>query len=655
MGSFDVAVKAVQFLSVDGVEAAGCGHPGTPMALATVGVELFTRHLRYDPQDPTWPNRDRFVLSCGHASMLQYSLLHLAGYDVSIDDLRNFRQWGSKTPGHPEYGHTAGVECTTGPLGQGIAMAVGMALGSKMLASRVNTPDKTLIDYRVFAIASDGDLMEGVSAEAASLAGHLGLGNLIVVYDDNKITIDGRTDLAFSEDVGKRFQAQGWHVLQADGHDVKSVRTALEQAAAETKRPSIIVTRTHIGYGSPNKQDTSEAHGAALGAAEVELTKKALDWPTSPAFYAPDEAYEPFRQHVAAQKDLHAKWNALVESLPADQATLWNQFNAAHVPEDIFEQLVETAKGIGKDATRSISFKIQQRVAELVPSLVGGSADLVASVKSTIKGGGDVKAGEFAGRNVHFGIREHAMGAIANGLSLSGFTAYTGTFLIFCEYMKPAIRLAAIMHQPVIFIYSHDSIHVGEDGPTHQPVEQLASLRLIPELDLFRPADALECAAAWAHALARWDAPTAFSLTRQSVPALERPSSFEPSQILQGGYVVTEADDPDFVLIATGSEVHLAVEAQGILAKKGKRARVVSMPCLELFERQPAEVQESVLGTGIRRVAIEAGATGLWRGVVGLDGICIGIDRFGASAPGPRIAAEFGITGEHIAEAILAS
>jgi transketolase len=650
----DDAVRSVQFLSVDAVEKAQSGHPGTPMALAEIAVDLFSRHLRWVPEDPGWPNRDRFVLSCGHASMLLYSILHLAGYAVSLDDIRAFRQWGSITPGHPEHGTTPGVETTTGPLGQGFCNAVGMALASKMMAARVNAPGCALIDYRVFVLASDGDLMEGVASEAASLAGYWTLDNLVVVYDDNRITIDGSTELTFNENVGQRFEAYGWYVQHIDGHDREQIRAALDRAAAEGKRPSLIIARTHIAIGAPTKQDTADAHGAPLGAAEVEGTKRAAGWPLE-AFHVAPRAREPFTERAEQNRADRAAWQASLGRASSAQKALFEQLSSRAVPEDVFAELIAVAPS-KPDATRAHAGKIEQRIAELVPSLIGGSADLASSVKTTIGGGGDVRGGEYAGKNLHFGVREHAMASISNGLALSGFfLPFASTFLIFSDYMRPAIRLAALMEQQVVYVYSHDSVFVGEDGPTHQPIEQLWTLRLVPNLDVFRPADSLECAAAWAHALRRRRGPTVLSLTRQKVPSIERPPGFDPRVILDGAYVLSDTPSPDLVLIATGSEVHVALEAKKILEQRGKRVRVVSAPCLEAFERLPIERQRAVLGEGIRRVTLEVGSSRPWRALAGPDGICLGVDHFGSSAPWQRIAEELGFTGEKVAAAILAA
>ncbi|MGC4063105.1 MAG: transketolase [Polyangiaceae bacterium] len=646
------AVRAVRFLAVDAVEAANSGHPGTPMGLAQIGVELYTSYLRYDPKHPAWPNRDRFVLSCGHASMLIYSLLHLAGYDLSLDDLKAFRQWGSKTPGHPEVGVTPGVETTTGPLGQGIGNAVGMALAGKMMAARVNTKDATLIDYDVYTIVSDGDLMEGVSREAISVAGHLGLSNLIAIWDDNRITIDGTTDITFSEDLRLVFQGAGWRVESADGHDRASIRAALDAAKAETERPTLIIARTHIGYGCPNKQDKSAAHGAPLGKAEIEATKQAAGWPLSPTFYVPDAAYEPFRSRAEENKKRYDQWVALLDRLGPEEKSIWNAFVAPEVPADLLQQLIAAA-GEKADSTRKLASVVEQKLAALMPRLIGGSADLNGSVLTYIAGAKDVKRGDFAGRNINFGIREHGMGSILNGLSLSGFfVPFGSTFLMFSDYCRPAIRLAGLMEKQVVFVFSHDTVYLGEDGPTHQPVEQIASLRLIPNVRVVRPADAVECGAAWAMAATRTHGPTVLVLSRQGLPKLARPAGFEPNQVLKGAYVLVDVPNPELVLISSGSEVGVSVAAAERLAAKGRRVRVVSAPCWQEFERLPAAEQQQILPPGVRRAAFEIGSTVGWRGVVGLDGLVIGRDEFGVSAPWERIQKEFGFDAEQVAARI---
>ncbi|HMA96815.1 MAG TPA: transketolase [Polyangiaceae bacterium] len=648
----DLAVRAVRFLSIDAVEAANSGHPGAPMGLAQIGVELFANYLRYDPEDPSWPNRDRFVLSCGHASALLYSLLHMAGYAVSIDDLKQFRQWGSRTPGHPEVGMTPGVETTTGPLGQGVGNAVGLALAGKMMAARVNEPSNPLIDYRVYAIASDGDLMEGVAREAISVAGHLGLDNLVLFWDDNHTTIDGTTEITFTENMRLSFEAAGWHVTSADGHDAASIRRALDECLAQKGKPCMIAARTHIGFGSPNRQDKSSCHGSPLGKAETELTKKAADWSLEP-FQVPAAAYEPFRARAAQNKKLRAAWEQQLTKLSDAKRKLWND----HVQRTITaaDLLPHLAGVVGdkSDSTRKLCGVVQQKVAELLPALVGGSADLNCSTLTRLAASTDVTKGDYSGRNINFGIREHGMGSILNGMALSGFfVPFGSTFLIFSDYCRPAIRLASLMERQVVYVFTHDTVYLGEDGPTHQPVEQLATLRLIPGLTLFRPADGLESAAAWAYAATHHDGPTIVVGSRQSLPKLARPAGFDPLQILKGAYVLADSERPELVVIATGSEVHVALAAQQLLAAKGHRVRVVSAPAWDLFERLPEEEQERVLPKGVRRAVFEIGATACWKGVVGFEGLVIGRDDFGISAPWERIQKEFGYDAPQVAARI---
>lgn len=649
------AVATVRMLSVDGVEKAQSGHPGTPMALADITVEVWLRHLRYDPARPKWADRDRFVLSCGHASMLLYSMLHLSGYDLSIDDLKQFRQWGSRTPGHPEMHLTDGIETTTGPLGQGISNAIGMALALKMRAARVSK--KSLVGARVFGIASDGDLMEGVSAEASSIAGHLGIDNLVFFYDDNKITIDGETDLSFSEDVAKRYEAYGWAVWKIDGHDHAQIRTALDEALALTGKPKLIIAKTHIGIGAPTKQDTSKAHGEPLGAKEVKGTKEALGWPVEPTFYVPEEVYALFRERAAEGRAVREAWEKEMEGFAASnaaEAASLQALLARKVPDTLFDELLAAAPK-KESATRSSAGVIEQRAAALVPSLVGGSADLNPSTKTFIEGSPAIKAGEYVGRNIHFGIREHAMGAIVNGIAATeGFIPFGSTFLVFSDYMRPTIRLAALSQLHSLFIYTHDSLYLGEDGPTHQPVEQLWAMRLIPNVDVVRPADGLECAAAWTHALTRTNGPTVMALTRQNLPHLDRPEGFDPRTMLQGGYVLADAVDPTLVVIATGSEVAVAVAAKPLLDTRGERVRIVSMPCLEAFQRQSDAYRNSVLPPGVPRVVVELGVSTPWRALVGESGLVIGYDHFGHSAPAKIIAKEIGFVPEAIAATIRA-
>ncbi|MCL2726224.1 MAG: transketolase [Polyangiaceae bacterium] len=642
----EVAVNTIKTLSIDAVEKAQSGHPGTPMGLANIAFELWTRTLRYDPTDPGWIGRDRFVLSAGHASMLLYSMLHLAGYDLPMSELQQFRQWGSKTPGHPEYGYTVGVETTTGPLGQGISNAVGFALAVKLKEARFGEP---FAPVRVFTICSDGDMMEGVSGEASSLAGHLGLSNLIAIYDDNRITIEGKTEITFNEDVGKRYEAYGWFVQHIDGHDHAQIRAALDKAVAETTRPSFIVARTHIANGAPHAHDTAEAHGAPLGKDEILATKKNIGWDPDKTFFVPEEIYALFKDRAAdLAKDKQA-WIAKYEAWRKANVELardLDHFEAKHVPADLFADLL-AAVPAKDDATRSLSNVIQQVVAEKVPSLIGGSADLAPSTKTLIKKSGSIDANAFAGRNMHFGIREHGMGAVCNGMAVSGgIIPYGATFLVFSDYMRASIRLSALSRIQCLWIFTHDSVFLGEDGPTHQPVEHYWALRLIPNLALVRPADGVECAAAWMIALSRKNAPTAFALSRQKLPAIKRDAGCNPESVLRGAYIAQEATggNPEIILMATGSEVHLAVGARERLEKAGKKVRVVSAPCLEVFAQQDASYRDAVLPKGVRVVSIEAGVTGPWRQWVGDRGLSIGIDHFGASAPDTVLAEKFGLT-----------
>jgi transketolase len=650
MNEFEKAVHTIQFLSADAVEKADSGHPGTPMALAGITVDVFTRYLRYDPRAPEWPNRDRFVLSCGHASMLLYSALHLAGYDLPLSELEAFRQWGSKTPGHPEHGLTPGVETTTGPLGQGVGNAVGMAIAAKLAAARVGAE---IFDYRVFCLASDGDMMEGVSGEASSIAGHLGLDNLVVIYDDNKITIDGKTELSFSEDVGKRYEAYGWFVQHVNGHDPDEVRRALDAAVAHRGSPSFIAARTIIGIGAPTKAGTSKAHGAPLGQAEIDAAKKAVGWPLE-KFYVAPEAKALFARRAEENRPVREAWERTVAGLPGERAAAYKSLTTRAVPSDLFEQLTALAGTLKPDATRSTGAAIEQKAAALVPALVGGAADLAESTKTTIKGSSDIKRGEFLGRNFNFGIREHGMAAILNGLAVSGlFIPFGSSFLQFTDYCRPSIRLAALMEQQVVYVFTHDSIFLGEDGPTHQPVEHLWALRLIPHLDVVRPADPLECAAAWTHALERRHGPSLLVLSRQKTAVLERPADFDPRRVLDGAYVLSDADNPEVTIIATGSEVGVAVGAKQLLAAKGKRVRVVSAPCWDAFERLAPEARAKVVPKTGLLVTVEAGVTHGWAAVTGPNGLNIGIDRFGASAPAARLGVEFGFTAEAVAAKVL--
>lgn len=644
----------IRFLAADAVEKANSGHPGLPMGAADMAVALWGGFLTVNPSDTAWPNRDRFILSAGHGSMLLYALLHLFGFDLSMEELKNFRQWGSKTPGHPEFGHTPGVEVTTGPLGQGVANGVGMALAAKMAAERFNTPDFSPITHRVFALVGDGDLQEGIAYEAAALAGHLELGNLVYLYDDNSITIEGKTDLAWSEDVAKRFEAVGWHVQKVDGHDHVALTAAIENGITETTRPSLIIAKTHIAFGAPNKQDSSGAHGSPLGRDELSATRKNLNWELGP-FEVPAEVRELCAARVAEMQKNYDAWQAGFSAWRAahpDKAALWDATWQKQMPEDLAPQLV--AAVAGKDgATRSLSGAVLQKAAELVPALVGGSADLAPSNNSDIKGGGSVQPGSFGGRNLHFGIREHAMGAICNGMALYGcFIPYGATFLVFSDYCRAAVRLSALMQQQVIYIFTHDSYAVGEDGPTHQPIEHTASLRMIPGLQVIRPADAVETALAWYAALKYHNGPTALILTRQKLPLLPRKEGSDPTLPLMGGYVLADVDCPKVVLMASGSEVSLALDAAGILSGQGIAARVVSVPDLGTFMAQPLEYRRSVLPPGVTRVAIEAGRGESWGRLLGEEGLFIGWEQFGASAPAEVLAEQFGLTSAAVAQKV---
>jgi transketolase len=656
--------NTIRFLAVDAVEAAQSGHPGAPMGLARPAFELWDRHLRFDPSDPHWPLRDRFVLSNGHASMLQYSLLHLFGFDLSLDDLKAFRQLGSRTPGHPEYGHTPGIEVTTGPLGQGFAHGVGMALAARLTAARFGVDGEGPGAHRVFGIVSDGDLMEGISHEAASLAGHLGLGNLVYLYDDNHITIDGPTSFSFSEDVPKRFAAYGWHVDSVSGDDVEGLRAALDSAVADTARPSLIAVQTVIGRGSPNKAGTSGVHGSALGAEETRLTKEAAGWPLEPTFLVPDAVSEYMAERIAAKKaEAVAAHQALAgwRQAHAEKAAAWDDARARRLPADLGDLLVEGMDGVD-NATRKHSAAVLQRASEVIPNLVGGSADLAGSAAPPIiKGRGFVGPGAeagtdpFAGQNIHFGVREHAMAAIANGIALDGtFIPYCGTFLIFSDYMRPAVRLAALMQARTILVFTHDSIFVGEDGPTHQPIEQLDSLRAIPGLTVFRPADGVETAMAYSWILEKAKGPAALALSRQTLPALKRDGDFRKEDVLKGAYAVRQPSaKPDVVMLATGSEVALACDAAGLLAEQGIAARVVSVPCVELFmDQPPADRAALVPQDGTPLVAVEASVGQALARLVGPGGLVYGLDGFGASAPYKVLAEHFGLTPEKLGDRV---
>jgi transketolase len=672
-----LAVDAVRVLSMDAVEKAGSGHPGTPMALAPVGYVLFHRHLRHDPRAPEWLDRDRFVLSCGHASMLLYSLLHLSGYDLSEEDLRAFRQWGSPTAGHPEYGHAPGVETTTGPLGQGVANSVGMALAERWLAARFNRPGHTIVDHYTYALCSDGDMMEGISHEAAELAGHQRLGKLTWIFDDNRITIDGSTALATSVDHARRFEAYGWHVQRVDdGNDLEAIDQALRRAKAETERPSLIIVRTTIAWGSPGKAGTAAAHGAPLGAAEIEATKQAIGYPSLEPFWVDPEARRHWAECVERGRQLHGEWRGRLDAYQAEHPDLAAEFLrmlAGDLPE-AWDAAVPDLSSVSKpDATRNWSGKVVQGISRGVPNLIGGSADLAGSNKTDIEGEPDLLPASPHGRNLRYGVREHAMGAVMNGLALhGGIRPFGGTFLIFSDYMRPAIRLAALMGQPVIYVFTHDSIGLGEDGPTHQPVEQLAALRAIPGLCDLRPADAAETEIAWRVAIERSDGPTFLALSRQKVRVLSRLPRAAAGEaeggagappggplasaegLRRGAYVLAEASGgrPEVILIASGAEVGLALDARERLEADGIPTRVVSLPSWFLFSLQPQSYRDAVLPPHVtRRVSIEAAATFGWERWVGAGGEAVGLDRFGASAPAEVLFEAFGFTVDAVVEA----
>ncbi|MDP9205106.1 MAG: transketolase [Gemmatimonadota bacterium] len=652
----DLCINAIRVLAMDAVQKADSGHPGTPMALAPLAYVLWTKHLRYNPANPAWLNRDRFVLSAGHASMLLYSVLYLTGYDLTLDDLKQFRQWESKTPGHPELGYTPGVETTTGPLGQGIGNAVGMAVGEAHLGAVFNR-DQHVIDHNVYFIASDGDMMEGVSHEAASFAGHTKLGKLIGFYDDNHITIEGDTALTFSDDTGARFAAYGWHVQHvADVNDLAALNQAIDAAKAEASKPSLIVVRSHIGYGSPNKHDTAEAHGSALGPEEVALTKKALGYPSQEPFYVAPEALQYWRETAKRRAKFEDDWKKIYEAYKTANVALEKELQrrlSGELPDGWEEAIpVFTAKD-GNVASRAASGVIINAIAKKLPELLGGSADLASSTNTIIKSEPSFSAENYAGRNFHFGIREHGMGSIMNGMSLTGgMIPYGATFLIFSDYMRPPVRLGCIMGRHVIYVYTHDSIGLGEDGPTHQPVEQLSALRAIPDMTLIRPADASETAEAWRAAIKHRKGPVALVLTRQKLSFIDRSKYASASGLARGAYVLADAPGgtPEVVLMSSGSEVALVLDAQKKLEADGVRARAVSMPSHELFARQDEAYRNSVLPKGVKRIAMEAAHPMSWYRWVGDDGVILGIERFGASAPAATIYTHLGITVDRLVE-----
>ncbi|MCK5564255.1 MAG: transketolase [Planctomycetes bacterium] len=651
----ELCVQTIRFLSMDGVQGANSGHPGMPMGMAAATYALWMRHLNFNPADPKWPNRDRFVLSAGHGSMLLYSMLHLTGYDLPLDELKNFRQWGSKTPGHPEYGHTAGVEATTGPLGQGVANAVGMAIAQKYLAARYNRQGHDICDYKIYTIAGDGCLQEGVSSEASSLAGHLGLNNLIAIYDDNHITIDGETDMSFTEDVAKRYEAYGWHVIKVpSGNDIKAFDKAVEKAKASTDKPTLIQYRSHIGYGSPNKQDSASAHGSPLGADEIKLIKENFGWDANKSFVVPDAVAERMATSIEKGKDLQDQYEARLakyaEAYP-ELAVELKGIVSGEVSIDI--ESLPTFEAGSSVATRVASGKTLNALMGGMPQVLGGSADLTPSNNTLFEGAIDFQVENRDGRYIRYGVREHAMGAIMNGIAVSnGLIPYGGTFMCFADYARPAIRVAALSGYGSIFVFTHDSIGLGEDGPTHQPVEHLASLRCMPNVLVLRPADANETAMAWKLALENRTGPTVLALTRQGLPALDQSKYPSAENVAKGAYVLVGQDSPDVLLIATGSEVALAMEAAEKLAADGIKAQVVSMPSWELFEKQSKTYKEKVLPSSVTaRVGIEAGVQLGWERWIGDKGVFIGMNSFGASAPGKVCFEKFGITTDAVVAA----
>ena len=652
----ELSVNTIRTLSMDAVEKAKSGHPGAPMALAPLAYVLYTRVMRHSPEQPDWFDRDRFVLSAGHASMLLYSVLYLTGYGLTLDDLKSFRQLGSPTAGHPEWGHAAGIEATTGPLGQGLGMSVGMALAEAMLAARYNRPGHELVDHRTWVFCGDGDMMEGVASEASSLAGHLRLGKLTVLYDDNRITIDGPTSITFSEEVAGRFEAYGWHVHDV-GEDLSLDRlTGAAEAAKEvTDRPSLVIVRSHIGYGSPHKQDSYKAHGSPLGEEEVRLTKEVYGWDPDAQFYVPDEALAHFRETIPRGRELVADWNRRLEAYRSAEPEAYEELALVmerRLPDGWDRDVPKFRPEGGMIATRKASQKVIQWAAERVPQLVSGSADLEPSTLTVIEDGGSVERGDYAGRNVHYGVREHAMGAIVNGLNLHGLRAFGSTFFNFLDYMKPAVRLAALMRLPSIFVYTHDSIGLGEDGPTHQPIEQLAILRATPNTYAVRPAGGNETALGWRFAIEQTETPVALVLSRQGLPVWN-PSAVPPDAIHRGAYVLRESykDEPDLILIGTGSEVHICTAAADLLEADGIATRVVSAPCLDRFAEQEQDYRDRVLPPSVRaRVSVEAASKLGWSTWTTEDGEAIGMTTFGASAPHTDLYEHFGFTPERVVE-----
>ncbi|MFP4474203.1 MAG: transketolase [Desulfatibacillaceae bacterium] len=650
-------INTIRTLSIDAIQKANSGHPGAPMGMAPVAHVLFSHHLKHNPKNPNWPDRDRVVLSAGHASMLLYSLLHLTGYDLSIDDIKNFRQWGSRTPGHPEYGHTPGVETTTGPLGQGFANAVGMAMAERFVASRFNRPGHPVCDHYTYVITGDGCMQEGVSSEAASLAGHLGLSRLIVIYDDNDITIEGHTDIAFTEDVGKRFAAYNWQVLEiAEGRELEDLGKAIVEAREDKDRPTLIIVHTQIACGSPNLQGKADAHGAPLGEDEVRATKDACDWPLDPTFHVPDDVYACYKKVADKGAEAEKDWEVRLEKYSKAHPELAEEFRrtmAGELPDGWDADIPTFSCDDGPVATRSASGAVLNAIAKRVPSLIGGSADLAPSNKTGLAGEGDFARLNYQNRVVRFGVREHAMGAIMSGMYLhGGARPFGGTFLVFADYMKPAIRMAALMGLPAIYIFTHDSVAVGEDGPTHQPIEHLLSLRCIPNTLVLRPMDANETAEAWRVAMQSRDRPVAMMFSRQKLPVVDRARYGGAAGLEHGAYILHESDPdktPDIILIGTGAEVHVALAAAEKLCEQNLAVRVVSMPSWELFEEAGKEYRDKVLPPEVtQRVAVEAGRTMGWERYVGAEGVAVGIDRFGASAPGGEVLDKLGINPQNV-------
>ena len=653
----ELCINTIRTLSMDAIQKANSGHPGAPMGLAPAAYILWKCFLKHNSKNPEWIDRDRFVLSGGHASMLLYSLLYLSGYDLTLDDIKNFRQWGSKTPGHPEFGHTPGVETTTGPLGQGFTNAVGMAIAERHLATIFNRPGYEIIDHYTYMICGDGDLMEGITAEAASFAGHMGLAKLICIYDDNKISIEGNTDITFTEDVALRFKAYNWHVITVeDGNNLDDIHNAIKEGRSETTKPSIIVLRTHIAFGSPNKQDSADAHGSPLGEEEIRLTKKNLGWDENVSFYVPEQVIKMFEECIDKGKKAESIWKEKFEEYcskyPVLSKKLYDSLNNS-LNKSWDANLPDFSKNEGPIATRVASGEILNAISENIPYLIGGSADLAPSNNTIIKSSHDFQKNMFDGRNIRFGVREHAMGGIMSGIALhKGLRPYGGTFFVFADYMRPAIRLASLMKLPVIYIFTHDSVAVGEDGPTHQPVEHLAGLRAIPGLTVIRPADATETIEAWRLAAQTTDYPVALILSRQKLPVIDRTIYSSADKLVNGAYILSDSDGkPDVILIATGSEVHITLKAGKILEEKGISVRVVSMPSWELFENTSQEYKDKVLLPDVNvRIAVEAGISMGWERYAGSSGVVIGINEFGASAPGNIVMEKFGFTSENIVQ-----